>query len=149
VDEQIHLGEDLASLVNSPVPAANNGVVVMAEPLGIYGNTVMLDHGMGIFSMYGHLSRLDVKTGDKVEKGKPVGLTGTTGLALGDHLHYSVLVQGEFVNPVEWWDPHWFKDQVDKVWAPAVASETDKKQAATPQAATPKAVGGKGKKRQR
>jgi murein DD-endopeptidase MepM/ murein hydrolase activator NlpD len=144
VDEQLHLGDDLASVANAPVPAANNGVVVLSEPLGIYGNTVILDHGMGIFSMYSHLSRLDVKTGDKVEKGKPVGLTGTTGLALGDHLHYAVMIHGEFVNPVEWWDPHWFKDQVDKVWGPAAASE-----AATPQAVAPKAPAGKGKKRQR
>ncbi|MFZ2087264.1 MAG: M23 family metallopeptidase, partial [Desulfobaccales bacterium] len=149
VDEQVHLGEDLASVVNAPVPAANNGVVVMAEPLGIYGNTVMLDHGMGIFSMYSHLSRLDVKTGERVEKGKAVGLTGTTGLALGDHLHYSVLVHGEFVNPVEWWDAHWFKDQVEKVWAQTAASEGEKNQAATPQTASPQAPAGKGKKRQR
>jgi|UniRef100_A0A7V6A0W7 hypothetical protein len=146
VDEQIHLGEDLASLLNSPVPAANNGVVALAEPLGIYGNAVIIDHGMGVFSMYGHLSRIDVKAGEQIEKGKPVGLTGTTGLAGGDHLHYSVLIDGYFVNPVEWWDPHWFKDQVDKVWSqttPAAASE----QASAPQAAPPKAHPRKPRKR--
>jgi murein DD-endopeptidase MepM/ murein hydrolase activator NlpD len=133
VDEQIHQGEDLADKINSTVPAANNGLVAMAEPMGIYGNTVILDHGMGVFSMYSHLSRLDVKTGERVEKGKTVGLTGTTGLAGGDHLHYSVMVHGDFVDPLEWWDPHWARDQVDKVWAQAAA------QAAAPAAPAPEA----------
>lgn len=150
VDEQVHQGEDLASLLNSPVPAANNGVVVLSEPLGIYGNTVILDHGMGVFSMYSHLSRVDVKTGERLEKGKPVGLTGTTGLAVGDHLHYSVLVHGYFVNPVEWWDAHWFKDQVEKVWTQTAAAAAAMGQAGESQAVSPKkAHPGKRKKRQR
>jgi murein DD-endopeptidase MepM/ murein hydrolase activator NlpD len=146
VDEQVHLGEDLASLLNSPVPAANNGLVVLAEPLGIYGNAVIIDHGMGVFSMYGHLSRIDVKAGERVEKGKPIGLTGTTGLAGGDHLHYSVLIDGYFVNPVEWWDPHWFKDQVDKVWSQTVAAAVPEPVSAA-QPAPPKAHHRKTKKR--
>jgi murein DD-endopeptidase MepM/ murein hydrolase activator NlpD len=150
IDEQIHQGEDLASLVNSPVPAAHNGVVAMAEPMGIYGNTVILDHGMGVFSMYSHLSRMDVKAGERVEKGKTVGLTGTTGLAGGDHLHYSVMVHGDFVDPLEWWDPHWAKDQVDKVWAQAAAPAAD---AAAPAASAPpaskKTKAGAPKKRKR
>ena len=148
VDEQVHLGEDLASLINSPVPATNNGVVVLAEPLGIYGNAVIIDHGMGVFSMYGHLSRIDVKAGERVEKGKTVGITGTTGLAAGDHLHYSVLIDGYFVNPLEWWDAHWYKDQVEKVGAQtATAAATEP--AAPPQAPSKKAAAGKAKKRQR
>lgn len=112
VDHQTHLGEDLASLERSPVPATASGVVVLAEPMGIYGQTVLLDHGLGIFSMYSHLSRIEVKAGDKVERGGRLGLTGATGLAGGDHLHYSVMVQGEFVDPLEWWDPQWHRDQV-------------------------------------
>jgi murein DD-endopeptidase MepM/ murein hydrolase activator NlpD len=112
VDHQVHMGEDLASLERSPVPAANHGVVVWAEPLGIYGQTVILDHGLGVFSMYSHLSQIEGKKGDRVEKGKPLGRTGATGLAGGDHLHFSMLIQGEFVDPREWWDPHWHKDQV-------------------------------------
>ncbi|MCX5892803.1 MAG: M23 family metallopeptidase, partial [Deltaproteobacteria bacterium] len=119
VDQQIHLGEDLASLLNSPVPSSNNGVVVLAELLGIYGNTVIIDHGLGVFSSYSHMSQIDVKLGDKVEKGTVVGKTGTTGLAGGDHLHYAVNIQGEFVDPLEWWDPHWLKDQVEAVWGKA------------------------------
>ena len=119
VDQQTHLGEDLASLINSPVYAGNNGVVVYAEPLGIYGKTVILDHGMGVFSSYSHMSQIDVKVGDKLEKGATLGRTGTTGLAAGDHLHFAINLQGEFVDPLEWWDPHWLKDQVEGVWAQA------------------------------
>jgi len=148
VDEQMHLGEDLASLIHSPVPAGNNGVVVLAEPLGIYGTTVMLDHGLGVFSMYSHLSKIEVKSGDRVEKGQVLGRTGTTGLAGGDHLHFSILVQGAFVNPVEWWDAHWLKDQVEKVWTQAsspAAAASD--QTAKSKAASKKSPPKKGKKR--
>ena len=151
VDEQVHQGDDLASLINSPVPAANNGLVVLAEPLGIYGNTVILDHGMGVFSMYSHLSKVDVKSGEQIERGKTLGLTGTTGLAGGDHLHFSVLVQGDFVNPVEWWDAHWLKDQVEKVWFQGVTpvAAQARKASTDPKTNHPKAKTAKGKKRKR
>jgi len=133
VDHQTHLGEDLASLEQSPVPAGNHGVVAMAEPMGIYGQTVILDHGLGVFSQYSHLSKMDVKVGDEVKKGAVVGRTGTTGLAGGDHLHFSIVVQGEFVDPLEWWDAHWLKDQVEGVWtkaaAPAKTAETSQPEA--------------------
>lgn len=123
VDHQVHLGEDLASLERSPVPAAAAGVVILAEFLGIYGNTVVVDHGLGIFTMYSHLSRMDVSVGERVDKGARLGLTGATGLAGGDHLHYSVMVHGEFVDPLEWWDPKWHRDQVQGMLAvkPATA----------------------------
>ncbi|MCK9377916.1 MAG: M23 family metallopeptidase [Syntrophobacterales bacterium] len=121
VDQQTHLGEDLASLVNSPVYAGNNGVVVFADDLGIYGKTVILDHGLGVFSSYSHMSKIDAKVGDKVQKGATLGLTGTTGLAAGDHLHFAINLQGEFVDPLEWWDPHWLRDQVEGVWGQAGA----------------------------
>jgi murein DD-endopeptidase MepM/ murein hydrolase activator NlpD len=138
VDHETHLGVDLASLVNSPVPAANNGVVVLAEPLGIYGNTVILDHGLGVFSSYSHMSQIDVKVGDKVAKGAVLGHTGTTGLAAGDHLHFAINIQGEFVNPLEWWDGHWLKNQLEALWLKAGVPEAQA--AALPQA-------GKGKKK--
>ncbi|MFH2012172.1 MAG: M23 family metallopeptidase [Pseudomonadota bacterium] len=112
IDKQIHLGVDIAALEQFPVKAANNGIVVFADYLGIYGNAVIIDHGQGIFSLYGHLSSLKVKTGVEVKKGDVIGNTGTTGLAGGDHLHFSMLVQGVFVNPKEWWDPHWIKDNI-------------------------------------
>ena len=95
IDTQVHLGFDLASLKNSPVPAANSGVVVFAGPLTIYGNAVIVDHGLGLQTLYGHLSSLAVKEGDEVKQGQELGRTGTTGLAVGDHLHFEVLIQGD------------------------------------------------------
>jgi murein DD-endopeptidase MepM/ murein hydrolase activator NlpD len=112
VDQQTHLGFDLASVVHAPVLAANRGRVVFAQELGIYGNCVIIDHGMGVQSLYGHLSSVAVKVGDDVEKAQPIGKTGITGLAGGDHLHFTMLVNGQMVNPVEWWDPHWIQDRV-------------------------------------
>jgi murein DD-endopeptidase MepM/ murein hydrolase activator NlpD len=112
IDRQVHLGIDLASLANSPVPAANNGVVVFAEPLGIYGNTVIIDHGFRLFSMYSHLSFIAVKAGDNITKGATLGRTGSTGMAGGDHLHFSMLINDRFVNPVEWWDKKWIQNNV-------------------------------------
>jgi len=112
IDEQTHLGIDLASLEQSPVPAGNAGKVVMAESLGIYGRTVLIDHGMGLFSMYSHLSHIGVNVGQMVAKEEIIGKTGRTGLAGGDHLHYSILVNHTFVNPVEWWDAQWVKNNI-------------------------------------
>ncbi len=146
IDQQVHLGEDLASLEHSPVSASNNGVVVLAEPMGIYGQTVILDHGMGVFSQYSHLSQIDVKAGDRVEKGAVLGRTGTTGLAGGDHLHFAIAVQGEYVDPLEWWDPHWLKDQVEGQWAHLDTSQAPPaKAAAAPKAGKGKAIKGKAK----
>jgi len=113
IDEQIHLGVDLASLAHSPVPAANGGIVIYRDRLGIYGNTVMLDHGQNIFSMYSHLSSFSVSVGQKVTIGQTVGITGDTGWAGGDHLHHSMMIGGTFVNPIEWWDEHWIKDNIE------------------------------------
>ncbi len=114
VDTQVHLGYDLASLKTSPVPAANSGVVVWAAPLTIYGNAVVVDHGWGLQTLYGHLSTLEVKDGDQVKKGQELGRSGATGLALGDHLHFEVLIQGISVTPVEWWDGKWIRDHVGR-----------------------------------
>ena len=114
IDKQIHKGVDLASLANSKVPAANNGRVVFADRLGIYGETVVLDHGQGLASTYSHLNKIDVELGQEVKQGDPIGTTGQTGLAGGDHLHFGVLVNGEFVNPVEWWDAHWIQDNITR-----------------------------------
>ena len=112
IDNQTHLGFDLASLRGSPVPASNAGRVVFAGPLGIYGDTVIVDHGLGVFTLYGHLSHVDVAAGTDVARGTPVGKTGETGLAGGDHLHFSVMIHGVHVDPVEWWDGHWIEDHV-------------------------------------
>lgn len=112
VDQQAHLGIDLASVSHSPVPAANRGKVMLTETIGIYGKTVIIDHGFGLFSMYSHLSGFGVQEGQIVDKGTIIGHTGSTGLAAGDHLHFSVLVHNTFVNPVEWWDASWIKNNI-------------------------------------
>ena len=112
VDRQVHLGFDLAKTVNAPVMVGNRGKVLLAAELGIYGNTVIVDHGMGVQSLYAHLSSFAVKEGDDVQKGQTIGASGQTGLAGGDHVHFSMLVNGQFVNATEWWDPHWIEDRV-------------------------------------
>jgi murein DD-endopeptidase MepM/ murein hydrolase activator NlpD len=112
IDRQVHLGYDLATFQHAPVEAANRGIVLYAAPLGIYGNCVILDHGLGVQSLYGHLSTIEVKEGQTVEKGQSLGRTGTTGLAGGDHLHFTMLVDGVMVSPVQWWDGHWIEDRV-------------------------------------
>ncbi len=114
MDTAVHLGYDLASLKHSPVPAANSGVVVFAAPLTIYGNTVVVDHGLGLQTLYGHLSSIEVKEGDQVKQGQALGRTGITGLAVGDHLHYEVLIGGVSVTPVEWWDGRWIRDHIGR-----------------------------------
>ncbi|OPY10391.1 MAG: Murein DD-endopeptidase MepM [Syntrophaceae bacterium PtaB.Bin038] len=112
VSRSTHLGVDLASTEHAPIEAANHGTVVFAGPLGIYGNAVIVDHGLGLCSLYAHLSEIGVKPGQAVTRGETLGASGSTGLASGDHLHFSILVGGEFVNPTEWWDAHWIRDNV-------------------------------------
>jgi murein DD-endopeptidase MepM/ murein hydrolase activator NlpD len=112
VDEQVHLGFDLSDTQNTPVKAANDGKVVWASDLGIFGNCVVVDHGYGLQSIYGHLREIDVKVGDAVQKGQKMGIEGQTGLAGGTHLHFGMQVDGVQVNPREWWDEHWIQDRI-------------------------------------
>lgn len=119
VSESTHYGYDLASLAGSPVTASNAGRVVFADELGIYGHCVIVDHGLGLFSLYGHLSSIDVAVGDPVTKGQRLGLSGQTGLAGGDHLHFAMLLAGHYVDPVEWWDAKWQHDRLDPKLASA------------------------------
>jgi murein DD-endopeptidase MepM/ murein hydrolase activator NlpD len=112
IDQQVHLGFDLATTATAPISAAQRGIVVHADDLGIYGNCVVIDHGLGVQSLYGHLSSIGVRVGDKVEKGQEIGRSGQTGLAGGDHLHFTTLVGGEQVTPVDWWSAQWIQDRV-------------------------------------
>jgi murein DD-endopeptidase MepM/ murein hydrolase activator NlpD len=112
VDRQTHMGVDIASLEHAKVPAANKGKVIVAGPCGIYGNAVVIDHGFGLFTLYGHLSLISVKEGQIVSKGDTIGNSGMTGLAGGDHLHFSVIVNKTYVNPVEWWDSNWIVNNI-------------------------------------
>ncbi len=112
IDEQYHMGIDLASLANSPIEAGNSGKVIFAGKLGIYGLSVLIDHGQGLASLYGHMSNMLVTAGDMVKKGDIIGNTGQTGLAGGDHLHFSILVHSVSVNPLEWIDNNWIEDNI-------------------------------------
>ena len=112
IDHQDHLGFDLASVRQAPVPAVNAGTVVLARYFGIYGNAVVVDHGFGLMSLYGHLSSIAVTEGQSVARGAQLGRTGETGLAAGDHLHFTMLLGGTAVNPIEWWDAKWIRDRL-------------------------------------
>ena len=112
IDNAYHLGYDLSVTKHYPAEAGNSGVVAFVGDLGIYGNTVIIDHGLGLFTLYSHLSSIDARVGDQIKQGQPIGKTGETGLAAGDHLHFGVYLHGVPVLPVEWWDQKWINDNV-------------------------------------
>ena len=112
IDTAYHLGFDLSVTKKYPVEAANNGIVTFVGDLGIYGNAVIIDHGLGLSTLYGHLSSIDVKEGEPIKKAQIIGKTGETGLAVGDHLHFGVYLQGVPVLPLEWWDEKWLRDNI-------------------------------------
>lgn len=112
IDHETHLGYDLAAVRHTPVKAANAGLIIWAKYFGIYGNCILIDHGYGLMSLYAHLNDFQVKAGDTVTQGQLIAHSDSTGLAGGDHLHFSMLLDGVQVNPVEWWDPHWVQNNV-------------------------------------
>lgn len=112
ISNSVHLGYDLASVANAKVEAANSGIIRFAGDLSIYGNTVIIDHGFGLMSLYGHLSAIMVQEGQEVKKGEIVARTGDSGLAGGDHLHFGVLMHGYEISPLYWWDAQWIKINV-------------------------------------
>lgn len=113
--ESYHLGLDLASNAQATMLTSNDGVVVFARENGIYGNNIIISHGLGVYSLYGHCSSFMVKEGDVVKAGEPIAKTGMTGLALGDHLHFGMFVQGVDVRPEEWMDEVWLKESIFNV----------------------------------
>jgi hypothetical protein len=120
IDQEDHLGFDMAVTEHAPITASNSGKVVLAHFFGIYGNAVIIDHGFGFMSLYGHMSSIGVKEGQDVQRDQEIGRSGRTGLAGGDHLHFTMLLQGLPVSPVEWWDPHWIQDRVARKLGPAL-----------------------------
>jgi murein DD-endopeptidase MepM/ murein hydrolase activator NlpD len=128
IDNAYHLGFDLSVTKRYPVEAANSGVVSFIGDLGIYGNTIMIDHGLGLMTLYSHLSSIDVKVGDPIKQKQIIGKTGETGLAAGDHLHFGVYLQGIPVLPKEWWDPKWIRDNIQ----PKLEGATGEKAAEEP-----------------
>jgi len=113
IDTAYHLGYDLSVTKHYPVEAANSGTVAFVGDLGLYGNAVIIDHGLDLFTLYGHLSSIDVKVGDSLAAKQPIGKTGETGFAGGDHLHYGVYLDGVAILPVEWWDAKWIRDNIE------------------------------------
>jgi murein DD-endopeptidase MepM/ murein hydrolase activator NlpD len=138
VDTAYHVGYDLSVTKRYPVEAANSGRVAFTGDLGIYGNTVILDHGLGLFTLYSHLSAIDVKDGDSIKQKQILGRTGETGLAGGDHLHYGVYLDGVAVLPVEWWDAKWIRDNIEPKLEGRNGEEIAKEQAPASRKATRK-----------
>ena len=119
ISQSYHLGYDMASTQMATITTSNDGKVVFAEYNGIYGNMPIIDHGLGLYTLYGHCATLEVKEGDIVKVGQKIAQTGKTGLALGDHLHFGILVQGVEVRPIEWLDKKWIRDNIEKIFADA------------------------------
>ena len=122
IDRAVHLGIDLASTAGAKIEAANGGKVIFTGDIGIFGKTIIIDHGFGLCSLYSHLSRISVEKDESVTRGKMIGASGQTGLAGGDHLHFSMIVHNVFVNPVEWWDPAWIKNNITSKIAAAASA---------------------------
>lgn len=116
VSKSYHVGYDLASTKMASIVSSNAGTVIYANENGIYGNMPIIDHGLGLYSLYGHCSQILVKEGDKVKSGQVIARTGVSGLALGDHLHFGLLVQGIEVRPIEWFDASWIRKNIDNVF---------------------------------
>jgi murein DD-endopeptidase MepM/ murein hydrolase activator NlpD len=112
VSESYHLGLDLASISEANIISSNGGTVVFAKYNGIYGNNIIISHGLGVYSLYGHCSSMLVDEGEKIKAEQVIAKSGMTGLALGDHLHFGILVQGVEVRPEEWMDTNWMKDNI-------------------------------------
>lgn len=107
--ESYHLGLDLASIKMASITTTNTSKVVHTAYNGIYGNMAILYHGLGLYTLYGHCTSISTNVGDTVQAGTAFAQTGVTGLALGDHLHFGVLVQGVEVRPEEWMDNQWIR----------------------------------------
>lgn len=115
IDEQYHLGIDFGSVKNAPIFVSNGGKVAFVGNLGIYGKTLVIDHGFGIMSLYAHTNSQDVKLGDIVSANQKIANTGMSGAVFGDHLHFGILVGGFEANPNEWLDEEWINNQIRSV----------------------------------
>jgi murein DD-endopeptidase MepM/ murein hydrolase activator NlpD len=114
-----HVGYDFASTRHAPIISQSTGKVVFADLNGIYGNMPMIDHGLGLYTLYGHCSKILVEEDEEIEEGQIIAKTGKTGLALGDHLHFGVLVQGIEVWPMDWMKQNWINKNIKKVFKKA------------------------------
>ena len=115
ISESYHLGLDLASNAMANIKPQNGGEVVFSEDNGLYGNMLAIAHGLGLYTIYGHCSSFKVNQGDMTKKRAVIANTGKSGYAMGDHLHFGVLVQGIEVRPQEWMDKQWIKLNISDV----------------------------------
>ena len=115
INEAWHLGIDWASVKKAPVRSSNEGIVIFKNYLGLYGNSIIIDHGMGLSTLYAHTSSQHVDFGEDIGKNKKIASTGSTGAVFGDHLHFGVLIQGVEVNPIEWMDSNWIKLRITNI----------------------------------
>ena len=115
ISHAIHKGMDLAKIKRAKIYSSNNGKVVTTKYIGIYGNTVIIYHKLGLYSLYAHTSEFKVKPNQFVRKGQIIARTGSTGAVFGDHLHFGIYIQGIAVNPIEWMDSHWIKVNILKI----------------------------------
>ncbi|MCB1246927.1 MAG: M23 family metallopeptidase, partial [Acidimicrobiia bacterium] len=100
---KMHNGVDMNARMGDPIKAAGSGTVILAGVKGGYGNAVMIDHGGGMVTLYGHQSKLGVSVGQHVDRGEVIGWVGSTGLSTGPHLHFEVRINGTPRNPVDYW----------------------------------------------
>ncbi|WP_293651836.1 M23 family metallopeptidase [uncultured Campylobacter sp.] len=112
VSQSWHMGLDLASTAMASIDTQNAAFVAYNDLNGIYGENIILYHGFGLYTLYGHCNGTLVKPGEHIGAKHIIGKTGTSGLALGDHLHFGVLIQGVEVRPEEWMDRKWMKDNI-------------------------------------
>lgn len=111
--QSTHLGVDFSLDRNAEVRAANSGVVIFSDVFGVYGNTIIVDHGFGLYSLYAHLAKNNVSEGTQLQKGEIVGIVGSSGLSPDEHLHFEIRVHGVPVNPYEWWDENWIEGHIE------------------------------------
>ncbi|PNV84299.1 MAG: peptidase M23 [Sulfurimonas sp.] len=115
ISESYHLGLDLASNAMAEIKPQNGGDVVFSGYNGLYGNMPIVSHGLGLYTLYGHCSSVSVNVDEKINRGSHIANTGKSGYAMGDHLHFGILIQGIEVRPAEWMDDTWIKLNVNDV----------------------------------
>ncbi len=115
ISESYHLGLDMASNAQAQIKPQNGGDVVYSDYNGIYGNMPIIHHGLGLYTLYGHCSSVNVSSGEEASAKQNIANTGKSGYAMGDHLHFGVLIQGVEVRPAEWMDKTWMKLNISDV----------------------------------
>ncbi len=115
IDTEVHKGFDLASYRHVKLYSSNPGKVIYKQYTGIYGNTLLIYHKLGLVTGYSHTSNILVNVGDRVKRGEVVAISGSTGAVFGDHLHFGVFIQGIPVTPIEWMDKSWIKTRIEDI----------------------------------